>query len=47
MYYVSWNPSFDCRCTRCFSSEVERDEFVMRIIGIRNANVRTWEYFPE
>lgn len=46
MYYISWSPSFGIRCTRCFSSEAEREDFRRRVEGINGANIRTWEYFP-
>jgi hypothetical protein len=46
MYYISWSPSLACRCTRCFSSEAEREDFRRRVEGIKGANIRTWEYFP-
>jgi len=47
MYYISWSPSFGIRCTRCFSSEAEREDFRRRVEGIKGANIRTWEYFPD
>lgn len=47
MYYISWSPSLGCRYTRCFGSEAERDEFRRRVEGIKGANIRTWEYFPD
>ena len=33
MYYISLSPSIGTRCTQCFSSEAERDEFRRRVEG--------------
>lgn len=42
-YYILWSPSLGTRCTRCFGFENERDSFLRKIEGIKNAQIRTWE----
>ena len=45
-FYLSWHPSINCVCTRCFDSADEREQFRRRV-DCRNAQIKTWEYTIE